>query len=99
MRPEEFERLQPQEFYKLLDGWKWRAEQDNAKRERAESVAAYFVAHLLNVSGKTLRGHVKVSDLTEPLLKPAGKSRSSDEEYLREVFRDRLGGEQHRDGS
>lgn len=67
MTPDVFGELQPQEFYLLLEGWLWRQAEQKACRERAESVAAYFVAHLLNISGKSLKRKVTHKDLICPL--------------------------------
>jgi len=74
----------------LLQGWLWRQRDHESRRKRAETVAAYFVAHLLNVSGKTIKGKVSVKDLARPLEdKPADqRDRTSDKNYLKAKFPD-----------
>jgi hypothetical protein len=50
-------------------------------------VAAYFVAHLLNVSGKTVKGKITTADLMKPLDdKPARRNKKSDAEELKQMF-------------
>ena len=84
LRPAEFEELQPQEFYLLLEGWLWRQAKQKAElkssQERAESVAAYFVAYLLNVSGKSLKRKVTHKDLMRPLLDKPRTGKHTDAE-------------------
>ena len=87
LKPSEFERLQPHEFEKLLAGWQFRYDAAEARRKRTEKVAAYFVAHLLNISGKVVKGKISVKDLMEPLEnKPAQNDKKADEEYLKRAF-------------
>lgn len=54
-----------------------------------EVMAAYFVSHLLNVSGKSLKNTITPMDLIKPLRKPqkSKASRKEDEEYLIKLFR------------
>lgn len=84
MKPWELDELQPYEFYDLLDGYYWRM-------ERQESLAAYFVCQLLNVSGRTLKKAVGVKDLLKPLRQPA-RDKKKDKQYLKEVFKNSLDG-------
>ena len=87
LRPAEFELLQPHEFEKLIAGWQFRHDAAEARRKRTERVAAYFVAHLLNMSGKVVKGKISVTDLMEPLEnKPAQNDKKADEEYLKQAF-------------
>ena len=79
LKPREFERLQPHEFYKLYDGYLWRQGQQ-------ESLSAYFVCQLLNVSGKALKRPITVKELLEPLKPKKKQDRKADEEYLRKKF-------------
>lgn len=71
-----------------MDGWNVRNEVAENRRKRAETVAAYFVAHLLNVSGKTIKGKISVKDLAGPLEDKPQRDTKSDKEYLREQFPD-----------
>lgn len=86
LKPWEFERLQPYEFYQLLDGWNVRNDVAENRRKRAETVACYLAAHLLNVSGKTIKGKISVKDLAGPLEDKPQRDTKSDKEYLREQF-------------
>lgn len=77
LRPREFEELQPHEFYLLLEGYRWRQEQE-------ENKTAYFTAASMSVHTKR---PVSPKDLIKPLRqtkKPRNKA--EDEQYLREVF-------------
>ena len=69
----------------LFEGWQWRQKEKTALRERSESVTAYFVARLLNVSGKTIKGKISVKDLLGPLTEKTEK-KQSDKEYLLKTF-------------
>lgn len=87
LKPSEFELLQPHEFEKLIAGWQFRHDAVDAGRKRTEMVAAYFIAHLLNISGKVVKGKISVNDLMEPLeSNPAQNDKKADEEYLRQAF-------------
>ena len=66
----------------LLQGYEWR-------REQQENTAAYFVSCLMNLEGKSLKTNVTVKDIVSPL-RENEPVKESDEEYLREVFRERL---------
>lgn len=81
LRPWEFEQLQPHEFYALLKGYQWRQEQQ-------EDIQAYWVSHLLNISGKSLKRNLSPKDLIRPIRKSKEKQKKSDDEqYLRERFK------------
>jgi len=84
LKPWEFEQLQPHEFYKLYEGFVWRQEQQ-------EALAAYFVSHLMNISGKVAKRTIQPKDLLKPL-RQASKQRDKkvDEEYLKDIFKDSL---------
>lgn len=79
LKPREFEELQPQEFYKLIDGYEWR-------KQEFEALAAYFVLPIINSQG-TLKHLIEMKDLLDPL-HPEKKreSKQLDAEYLKEVF-------------
>jgi len=84
LKPWEFSRLQPHEFYKLLDGYKWR-------QEHQEALTAYFVSHLMNISGKVAKRTIQPNDLLKPLRRPPKhQDKKADEEYLKELFKDVL---------
>jgi len=79
LKPREFEKLQPHEFYKLLDGYKWR-------KYELESLAAYFVAPIINSQG-TLKHPVSMKDLIDPLQPDRKRAeKQSEAEYLKQVF-------------
>lgn len=80
LKPCEFERLQPHEFVALLEGYKWRQEQQ-------ENILAYFVSGLMNVEGKSLKRNVTPADLLKPL-RPGTptNNRQEDADYLQEKF-------------
>ena len=87
MKPWEFERLQPDEFFGLWDGYRWRQEQQ-------EDMTAYFVCQLMNISGKSLKRAITPKELLSPIREPAkNQDRKRDEEYLKRQFRHALGGE------
>ena len=90
MRPQDFERMQPHEFEKLLDGYKWRQEQKRTEIERQDIVYAYFISMLLNVNLKK-KDRVTVGDLLDPLY-PGRKNskKDNDEEALKAKFKDFL---------
>jgi hypothetical protein len=81
LKPWEFGRLQPHEFYAMLEGYNWR-------KERQEEMTAYFVCGLMNMSGKSFKKgqSMSVKDLLKPLRQPAKRSKKEDEQYLREQF-------------
>ncbi len=80
LTPWEFEGLQPHEFYALYDGYKWR-------RDRDESMTAYFVCQLMNISGKSLKRRLTPKELLKPLRQPVKKQdRKADEDYLKQQF-------------
>lgn len=84
LKPWEFERLQPGEFYQLYEGYRWR-------QERHEEMTAYFVACLMNVSGKSLKRRLSPKDLLKPIRQPKQhQDKKEDEEYLKELFKDSL---------
>jgi len=80
LKPREFERLQPHEFYALLEGYNWR-------QERQEALMAYFVCNLMNVAGKALKRPITPKQLLKPLReKKKPRDRKQDEQYLKELF-------------
>jgi len=91
LKPREFERLQPHEYYALCDGYEYRERRRRAEIENEIFVHSYFVAHLLNISGKYLKKNISPKELYKPLLdamnnKEPVRDRRQDEEYLRSVF-------------
>jgi hypothetical protein len=69
--------LQPHEFLALLEGYKWRREQD-------EDMQAYFTAQAMSVHTKR---PVQPKDLLKPLRQTKKqRSKDDDEKYLREKF-------------
>lgn len=52
---------------------------------------AYFVCQLMNIEGKVLAQPIGPADLLEPIRGERKEQRSTDEEYLREQFKDILG--------
>ena len=54
--------MQPHEFYALLDGYAWR-------KDKKEDQIAYFVAHLMNLEGKSLKKSITPRELVDPLRK------------------------------
>jgi hypothetical protein len=84
LKPWEFERLQAQEFSALLEGYTCRQEM-----RRAE--AAYWMSHILNISGKTLRKAVSTNDLLKPFKQKMSKrDKKKDREYLLDRFKNVL---------
>jgi hypothetical protein len=85
LRPREFERLQPHEFYALLDGYVWR-------RENRLAETAYWVANLLNMSGKVAKREITPLSLLKPFQPKEKRKRNiqEDAQYLKELFKDRL---------
>ena len=77
----------------MLEGWLWRQQEQKARRERAESVAAYFVCGLMNLEGKSLKHKLSMKDLLEPLQGKPQQDKQSGKEYLLKTFG--LGGEQN----
>ncbi|MPM84133.1 hypothetical protein SDC9_131204 [bioreactor metagenome] len=76
--PEQFEKLQPDEFLKMWNGYKWRQEQE-------ENRMAYFTAAAMSVHTKK---PVSPKDLLKPLrqVKKRPVNRKEEEKYLREKF-------------
>lgn len=85
LKPRQFERLQPHELYAMLDGYAWRQEQ-------RQTETAYWISHLLNISGKSLKRPVKLRDLLKPLRQkaPIKRDKKEDEACLKETFKNRL---------
>ena len=52
--------MQPHEFYKLWDGYKFR-------QNNSENMTAYFVAMLMNIQGKMLENDITAKDLLDPI--------------------------------
>lgn len=79
LKPREFEELQPHEFYKLMDGYKWR-------KQEQEALFAYFVLPIVNSQG-TLKHPIEMKHLLDPL-QPDQKrlKKQQDAEYLKKVF-------------
>lgn len=76
--------MQPHEFYDMLKGYQWRQEQQ-------ENTLAFFVCHLMNISGKSLKWDMTPQELLKPLRRHQVKqNRAEDEAALREQFGDRL---------
>lgn len=93
LKPWEFERLQPHEYYALYDGYEYRQRRRRVEIENEIFVYSYFVAHLLNISGKYLKKNISPKELCKPLLdamsggeKRSAQDRRQDEEYLRKIF-------------
>jgi len=83
LRPWEFNRLQPHEFYKILDGYKWRMDERNA-------IISYFVTPLINSQG-TMKKAVTMKDLLSPLQNKK-EEKQQEKEYLRQIFNLQDGG-------
>lgn len=80
MMPSQLDDLQPHEFMKLWDGYKWR-------KENNENILAFFTCHLMNIEGKSLKQPITPSKILKQLRQPeVKKSKSKDEEYLRKQF-------------
>lgn len=93
LKPWEFERLQPHEYYALCDGYEYRQSRRRTEIENEIFVRAYFVAHLLNISGKYLKKNISPKELYKPLFdamsggeRRSAQDRRQDEEYLRKIF-------------
>ncbi|KEJ91136.1 hypothetical protein [Synergistes jonesii] len=93
LKPREFERLQPHEYYALCDGYEYRQRRRRVEVGNEIFVYSYFVAHLLNISGKYLKKNISPKELCKPLLdamsggeKRSVQDRKQDEEYLRRIF-------------
>ena len=71
----------------MLAGWNARDNAAELRRKRAESVTAYFVAHLINVQ-LPKKDRISVKDLTDPLhnTPAARRDKKSDAEYLKQRF-------------
>lgn len=90
LKPREFERLQPHEYYALYDGYRFREEREKEKRKDDIVIQAHFTAYLMNCFSKKT---IYPKYLYKPLLDAmsGGKKRSvqdrkQDEEYLRRIF-------------
>ncbi len=70
----------------LWDGYQWR-------QERREDMTAYFVAQLMNISGKSLKRRITGKELLKPIrTKVKTRNKKDDEEYLKTRFQQRLKG-------
>ena len=82
--------MQPHEFYALFEGYVWR-------KEKKEDQIAYFVAHLMNIEGKSLKHIITPGELVKPLRSHEdnkdNRKGEKDEQHLKEVFSGMLGGE------
>jgi hypothetical protein len=83
LSPREFERLQPHEFYALLDGYSWR-------REDRLAETAYWIANLLNMEGKVAKKQITPMSLLKPFLPKEKRNVQDDAKHLKELFQDRL---------
>lgn len=70
--------MQPHEFNKMLEGYKWRTEERDA-------LITYFVVPIINSQG-TLKNPVTIKDLLAPLKNQDIKKKQEDKEYLKQVF-------------
>jgi len=74
--------LQPQEFYKLYDGWYWR-------QKNAEDTLAFFTAYLMNVQ-LAKNSKVTPNDLLKPLrTEETKKKMRKDKKHLEQVVKKR----------
>lgn len=93
LKPREFEELQPHELLSLWSGFLARERRRKAALADCIQIGAYYCAHLLNISGKSLKRHINPQDLARPLVSAligeaeGADSRKEDEEYLRRVFK------------
>jgi len=86
LKPQEFEQLQPSEFLQLWDGYIWR-------KENNEDITAYFVCHIMNLIGKSLKRNITPKDLLKPLRREKVKEARKEESVkLKETFKNRLKG-------
>ena len=77
----EFDEITPGEFYKLIEGFEERKEQEHI-------VFSYFVSCLMNIEGKSLKSPLSVEDIMKPLIgRKTSSNRKADEEYLKKVFK------------
>lgn len=83
LSPREFDKLQPHEFYALLDGYSWR-------REDRLAETAYWVASLLNMEGKVAKKQISPISLLKPFLPKEKHNVRDDAKYLKELFQERL---------
>lgn len=68
----------------LWDGYKWRQEEE-------ENRCAYFVSHLINIEGKSVKKPVTPADILKPLRQNEVKqNKSEDAKYLQQLFKNRL---------
>ena len=78
----------------LLDGYIWRGRQEKIREDNAIMRDAYFISHLMWMSGRTLKKEISPFTLAGPLLrardedyqKQQREKRREDEEYLRKTF-------------
>lgn len=77
----------------MCNGYEYRQRRRRAEIENEIFVRAYFVAHLLNISGKYLKKNISPKELCKPLLdamsggeRRSARDRKQDEEYLRKIF-------------
>lgn len=76
LRPRNFERLQPHEFYALLEGYNWR------KKDK-ENLFAYFASWIINTQ---LKEPIGPDILLKPLRENPEEKKRTDEEYMKERF-------------
>jgi hypothetical protein len=82
LKPDEFARLQPHEFYKLYDGWYWR-------QKNTEDTLAFFTAHIVNVQ-LAAKDQVTPDDLLKPLRAEENKKKKrEDKKHLEEIIKQR----------
>ncbi|MBR4401024.1 MAG: hypothetical protein IKT09_04950 [Synergistes sp.] len=91
LNPREFEELQPHEFNALWSGFLARERRRKTDLVDQINIASYFMAYLLNVSGKSLKSRISPADLAKPLIASLtgdrhADTREEDEKYLRQVF-------------
>lgn len=70
--------MQPQEFNKMLEGYKWRTEERDA-------LITYFAVPIINSQGG-LKKPITIKDLLDPLKKQDTRKKQEDKEYLKQVF-------------
>lgn len=84
MKPREFETLQPHEFYKLFEGYKFRQQQK-------ENILAYFTCWIVNTQGKSMKKDITPKELLKPLRPEKIKQieineRNEYKKHIKEVF-------------
>ncbi len=57
----------------MQEGYNWR-------KENNEDMIAYFVCHILNISGKSVSKNIEPKDLTKPIRKKVNKNFDVNEE-------------------